>query len=137
PRKANSPFDERPSARAAAEQRDELAPFIKKTRSRGTIAKGGGLAKRPRSAKGLPFSCSRVGRRPVGNYKENKKPWDDCQRWGFGQKAEIGQGLTVFMLQGRPKAGGQCSGRDVRFIARPPHRTVRAAFPHTAPTSGV
>ena len=29
------------------------------------------------------------------------------------------------------------SGRDVRFIARPPHRTVRAAFPHTAPTSGV
>jgi len=28
------------------------------------------------------------------------------------------------------------SGRDVRFIARPPHRTVRAAFPHTAPTSG-
>src|SRR5215467_4689819 len=41
--------------------------LIKKTRSRGTIAKGGGLAKRPRSAKGLPFSCSRVGRRPVGN----------------------------------------------------------------------
>ena len=30
-----------------------------------------------------------------------------------------------------------CSGRDARFIARPPHRTVRAAFPHTAPTSGV
>jgi hypothetical protein len=30
-----------------------------------------------------------------------------------------------------------CSGRDVRFITRPPHRTVRAAFPHTAPTSGV
>ena len=29
------------------------------------------------------------------------------------------------------------SGRDVRFIARPPHRTVRAAFPHTAPTSGL
>jgi hypothetical protein len=29
------------------------------------------------------------------------------------------------------------SGRDARFIARPPHRTVRAAFPHTAPTSGV
>jgi hypothetical protein len=25
-----------------------------------------------------------------------------------------------------------CSGRDARFIARPPHRTVRAAFPHTA-----
>ena len=29
------------------------------------------------------------------------------------------------------------SGRDVRFIARAPPRTVRAAFPHTAPTSGV
>jgi hypothetical protein len=26
----------------------------------------------------------------------------------------------------------RCSGRDVRFIARPPHRSVRAAFPHTA-----
>src|SRR5262245_49165094 len=24
------------------------------------------------------------------------------------------------------------SGRDADFIARPPHRTVRAAFPHTA-----
>src|SRR5262249_4593474 len=31
----------------------------------------------------------------------------------------------------------RCSGRDVRFIARPPHRSVRAAFPHTAPASGV
>ena len=31
----------------------------------------------------------------------------------------------------------RCSGRDVRFIARPPPRSVRAAFPHTAPTSGV
>ena len=30
----------------------------------------------------------------------------------------------------------RCSGRDVRFIARPPPRSVRAAFPHTAPTSG-
>jgi|SRR6516164_490127 hypothetical protein len=29
------------------------------------------------------------------------------------------------------------SGRDVRFIARPPPRTVHAACPHTAPTSGV
>src|SRR5262249_3924882 len=46
----------------AAEQRDELAAPIKKTRSHRTIAKGAGLAKRPRSTKGLPFSCSRVGR---------------------------------------------------------------------------
>ena len=30
----------------------------------------------------------------------------------------------------------ECSGRDVRFIARPPPRSVRAAFPHTAPASG-
>src|SRR5437588_8897470 len=36
-----------------------------------------------------------------------------------------------------PALPGARSGRDVRFIARPPHRTVRAAFPHTAPTSGV
>jgi hypothetical protein len=27
--------------------------------------------------------------------------------------------------------------RDVPFMARPPPRSVRAAFPHTAPTSGV
>jgi hypothetical protein len=30
-----------------------------------------------------------------------------------------------------------CSGRDARFIARPPPRSARAAFPHAAPTSGV
>ena len=30
-----------------------------------------------------------------------------------------------------------CSGRDVHFMARPPPRSVRAAFPHTAPASGV
>ena len=29
------------------------------------------------------------------------------------------------------------SGRDVHFMARPPPRSVRAAFPHTAPASGV
>jgi Berberine and berberine like len=31
----------------------------------------------------------------------------------------------------------RCSGRDARFIARPPPRSVRAAFPHTAPALGV
>src|SRR5215467_6315060 len=46
---------------------DELAAFIKKTRSHGTIAMHVGLAKRLRLAKNLPFSCSRVGRRPVGS----------------------------------------------------------------------
>ena len=61
------PRCERPR-RHAAEQRDELAPSIKKTRSHGTIAKRVGLAKRPKPAKGLPFSSSRVGRqRPVRN----------------------------------------------------------------------
>src|SRR5690349_10956827 len=59
---------ERPRGCRAAEKRDELAPPIKKTRSRGTIAKRVGLAKRPKPAKGLPFSSSRVGRqRPVRN----------------------------------------------------------------------
>src|SRR5262249_46249192 len=43
---------ERPRRRRAAEQRNELAAPIKKTRSHGTIAKRVGLAKRPRSAKG-------------------------------------------------------------------------------------
>src|SRR5262249_11086689 len=51
----------------AAEQSDELAPFIKKTRSHGTTAKRVGSAKRLRSAKDLPFSSSRVGRGPVRN----------------------------------------------------------------------
>jgi hypothetical protein len=60
---------ERARSRRAAEQRDELASFIKKMSSRGTIAKRGGLAKRPRSAKGLPFSSSRVGRKPVGRWR--------------------------------------------------------------------
>ena len=32
----------------------------------------------------------------------------------------------------RTSLPGARSGRDVRFIARPPHRSVRAAFPHTA-----
>src|SRR4051795_10568463 len=31
----------------------------------------------------------------------------------------------------------RCSGRDVHFMARPPPRSVRAAFPHAAPASGV
>jgi hypothetical protein len=37
----------------------------------------------------------------------------------------------------RSAANSCSSGRDADFIARPPHRTVHAAFPHTAPTSGV
>src|SRR5262245_37816577 len=41
-------------------------------------------------------------------------------------------------LVGKARAKGVLSsGRDVRFIARPPPRSVRAAFPHTAPASGV
>ena len=59
---------ERPRGCRAAEQRDELATPIKKTRSHGTIAKRVGLAKRLKPAKGLPFSSSRIGRqRPVRN----------------------------------------------------------------------
>src|SRR5262249_9340488 len=58
---------ERPYGRRTAEQRYEVAPFIKKTRSHGTTAKRVGSAKRLRSAKDLPFSSSRVGRRPVSN----------------------------------------------------------------------
>jgi hypothetical protein len=58
--------DKRPPRRAA-EQRDEVAPLIKKTRSHGTTAKRVGSAKRLRSAKDLPFSSSRVGRGPVRN----------------------------------------------------------------------
>src|SRR5262249_47172197 len=61
------PRRERPR-RGAADQRDEIAASIKKTRSHGTIAKRAGLAKRARSAKGLPFSSSRIGcQRPVRN----------------------------------------------------------------------
>ena len=37
----------------------------------------------------------------------------------------------------RTMASRRRSGRDARFIARPPPRSVRAAFPHTAPTLGV
>src|SRR5262249_29121448 len=61
------PRRERPGGCRAADERYKLAPPIKKTRSHGTIAKRIGSAKRPRLAKGLPFSSSWVGRRPVGN----------------------------------------------------------------------
>src|SRR5215472_10278809 len=37
-------------------------------------------------------ACRRAARYTYGVYKENKKPWDDCQACRFGQKAEIGQG---------------------------------------------
>ena len=50
---------ERPGGSGAVEQRDELASFIKKTRSQGTIAVRVCSAKRLRSAKDLPFSFSR------------------------------------------------------------------------------
>src|SRR5262245_2416906 len=33
----------------------------------------------------------------------NNEPWDDSRACRFGQKAEIGQVLTVFILQGRPQ----------------------------------
>src|SRR6516164_10031693 len=68
PGTSNAPPAPRAATRRAAEQRDKLTASIKKTRSHGTIAKRVGWAKRPRSAKGLPFSSSRVGRqRPVRN----------------------------------------------------------------------
>src|SRR6266699_3770533 len=38
----------------------------------------------------------------------------------------------VFHRLDRTSLPGARSGRDARFIARPPPRTVRAAFPHTA-----
>src|SRR5262249_33044308 len=66
-RLSRRPPDTNPRSGRAAEQRYELAPPIKKTRSHGTIATRVDLAKRRRLGKGLPFSSSRVGRRPVGN----------------------------------------------------------------------
>jgi hypothetical protein len=51
-----------------------------------------------------------------------------------GRTPYLGRTCTGWIA---PASPGARSGRDVRFIARPPHRTVRAAFPHTAPTSGV
>src|SRR6516225_1645501 len=77
----------------AAEQRDELAALIKKTRSHGTIAMRVGSAKRLRSARYLRFSSSRVGRRPVGN------SFDDLvcaceQRWRHFE-AERPGGLEI------------------------------------------
>src|SRR5262249_36394324 len=74
---------DRPSGSRTADKRDEFAASIKKTRSHGTIAKRVDLGKRPKSAKALPFSSSRVGRRPVGNSFEHliragKQHWWDC-----------------------------------------------------------
>jgi hypothetical protein len=40
-------------------------------------------------------------------------------------------------LVGNHSAGSRIFAVGTRVISRPPHRSVRAAFPHTAPTSGV
>ena len=90
----------------AAEQRNEFATFIKKTRSHGTIAKRVGLAKRPRSAKGLPFSCSRVGRRPVGNSLDHligdgEYAWWDGQPECFGSLKVEDQLKLARLLHGK------------------------------------
>src|SRR4051812_44678174 len=48
-------------------------------------------------------------------------------------------GFAKFVVIKKPatKERAGSSGRDVPFMARPPPRSVRAAFPHTAPASGV
>src|SRR5215472_7872475 len=56
---------------------------------------------------------------------------------GPAQSTAWGRWLQPTKLQPTRAEVSPCSGRDVRFIARPPHRSVRAAFPHTAPASGV
>ena len=42
-----------------------------------------------------------------------------------------------YAAEQRDELARRRSGRDVHFMARPPPRSVRAAFPHTAPASGV
>src|SRR5262245_15659012 len=85
--------------RRAAEQRDQLAPSIKKTRSHGTIAKRAGLAKRPRSAKGLPFSSSRVGRKGrCVTHSITSSPAREQERWHIETIALAGFELVHALL---------------------------------------
>src|SRR5262249_43374158 len=50
--------------------------------------------------------------------KKTKEPWDDSRACRFGQKAEIGQVLTVFILQGRPQRPVRNSCVDGPRLAR-------------------
>src|SRR5262245_4193288 len=92
-RLSRRPPDTNPRSGRAAEQRYELAPPIKKTRSHGTIATRVDLAKRRRLGKGLPFSSSRVGRRPVGNSFDHLVSAADKRQWN--REAERLGGLEI------------------------------------------
>jgi hypothetical protein len=53
----------------------------------------------------------------------------------FRYKLIIGRDLRVWTLSAQKTEPGIAVGTLI--TERPPHRSVRAEFPHTAPTSGV
>jgi len=64
-----------------------------------------------------------------------------AERFAGAQVADVPGAIEAFdipaFVTGLTGANAPArSGRDADFIARPPHRSVRAAFPHTAHSAG-
>ena len=60
-------------------------------------------------------------------YREGVEPSGSLQKVSDHPSSFSGLGLAQGKFHGRACFQGCSSGRDVRFIARPPHRTVRVA----------
>jgi hypothetical protein len=61
--------------------------------------------------------------------RNHRRRWPRNTRYQADATPYLGRSSTGWIAPALP---GARSGRDVRFIARPPPRSVRAAFPHTA-----
>jgi hypothetical protein len=60
-----------------------------------------------------------------------------CRQWHTTLATYFLPGLDSSTGWIAPALPGAFDAVGTRVTSRPPHRTVRAAFPHTAPTSGV
>src|SRR5262249_18726953 len=80
------------------------------------------------------FGCNAIMHVRSGS-GHGRRLLDSCGASGPAQGPDLASVDRIFRgCQNRTRsiaANSVCSGRDARFIARPPHRTVRAAFPHT------
>jgi len=104
-------FDATEMTNSARRARDELATPIKKTRSHGTIAKRVGLAKRPRSAKGLPFYAP--GSAAKGRCVTHSIT--SSARASSVGGSSMPSAFAVFRLMTNSYLVGACTGRSAGF----------------------